>query len=718
MSQIVNYFVKCGLLSEAPSEELFRGKSEGVVRTLVQAGLVDQAEAFAALGEHLHVKVVDLDASLSFDAAQAMHVLDSIDASNLWQHRVVPLHDDGRTIVLAVSDPYDVEIRQKIQFSSGRTVSIVLAPEEQIPRALNQISSREPRPIENIETLAAPEHVEIIKGIPDDIDLAGAHADAAPVVALSHKILADAVDGRASDIHLDPSQEVLSIRYRIDGTMHLAMDLPKRIHPHVISRFKILAGMDISERRRPQDGRFTVRYGRAPVDIRASTVPTPYGEKLVMRVLVSDLTKLSFPSLGASREMQAQLVRVLEKRGKLLLVTGPTGSGKTTTLYTCLNYLRDGSNNIVTVEDPIEYRIPGINQIQVNEAIGMTFAKTLRSILRQDPDVILVGEIRDCDTAKIAFQAAQTGHLVLSTLHTNDAPSAVSRLIGIGLEELVIASALEGVLAQRLVRTVCPKCVTEVSGDEVSRNREYLEAYQIEPSALRYGAGCNACRQLGFIGQQAVFSYLSVSEQVAVAIRARASEADIVSAARDSGFRTLEEQAAVLVAEGKTTFDEVKQYLESGEELARYRSRAKVISVVTSTPQSAVSIAQSSGGRSRVLLIEDDRDMRDILSMVLQKEMYEVIEAENGQEGLQQIFDNPPHIVLCDLMMPKMDGREFLKRIRSHPGSRAIPVIILTAVDSEDNEVDLLDLGATDFVSKTDSTNVMLSRVRSVLAKN
>jgi type II secretory ATPase GspE/PulE/Tfp pilus assembly ATPase PilB-like protein/CheY-like chemotaxis protein len=724
VSQLLTVLKKLNIINELPQSEIFLGRDEGEIRVLSQLGLIDQKSALTKLAEFLNLKLVDLDEVDTFDVAECAHALTNLDHAILWKYRFLPLADDGKVLRVAVSDPFNLEGKQLLQFASGKSISMVLSAEEQILRCLNRVSSRQSMPIENLEDLAVVNPLEVIKGVQEDSDINSAGPETPPIIRLSHKILADAIDNRASDIHLDPSQDALSVRVRVDGVMHLLFDLPKRVQPHIVSRFKLLAGMDISERRRPQDGRFSVSYGKSPVDVRSSTVPTPFGEKIVMRVLVSDLTKLSFSQLGAAAEMQHNLLKILEKRGKMLLVTGPTGSGKTTTLYTCLNYMRDGTHNIITVEDPIEYRIPGINQIQVNEAIGMTFAKTLRSILRQDPDVILVGEIRDADTARIAFQAAQTGHLVLSTLHTNDAPSALARLLGIGLDEYTIASSLEGVLAQRLTRKICSHCIDTPDHTWIDRFAEYLEAYQIPREMLRYGKGCNHCRGVGLSGQMGVLSYLTISEAVAEKIRQKGSIQEIVAQARNDGFRTIEEESVRLVSEGLTTLEEVKPYLESGEFLTHWRDQKRTSSVVSAMThpiesrviETSVAHPATSFEKSRILLIEDDSDMREILTMVLQREMYEVIEAENGQQGLELLFEKKPSVVICDLMMPQMDGREFLKRVRANPGSRSVPIIILTAVDSDDNEVDLLDLGATDFVSKTDATNVMLSRVRNAVS--
>ena len=724
VSQLLCILKKLNIINEMPLSEAFSGRDEGELRTLSSLGLIDQKEALTKLAVYLNLALVDLDASEAFDVAECAHAIQKLDHAILWKHRFLPLADDGKVLRVAVCDPFNLEGKQLLQFASGKSVSMVLSAKEQIVRCLNRVSSRQSMPIENLEEIVVENPLEVIKGIQEEADINGGGPDTPPIIRLSHKILADAIDNRASDIHLDPSQDALSVRVRVDGVMHLLFDLPKRVQPHIMSRFKLLAGMDISERRRPQDGRFSVSYGKSPVDVRSSTVPTPFGEKIVMRVLVSDLTKLSFSQLGAATDMQHTLLRILEKRGKMLLVTGPTGSGKTTTLYTCLNYMRDGTHNIITVEDPIEYRIPGINQIQVNEAIGMTFAKTLRSILRQDPDVILVGEVRDADTARIAFQAAQTGHLVLSTLHTNDAPSALARLLGIGLDEYTIASSLEGVLAQRLARKICSHCIDTPDNTWIDRFSEYLEAYQIPKEALRYGKGCNHCRGVGLSGQMGVFSYLNISDVVGEKIREKASVNEIVVQARTDGFRTIEEEGVRLVREGLTTLEEVKPYLEGGDHLTHWRDAKRVRVVVPAdVTQEASPIVNTVTTQTsqqfekcRVLLIEDDCDMREILAMVLQKEMYEVFEAENGQQGLELLFEKKPSVVLCDLMMPQMDGREFLKRVRANPGSRNVPVIILTAVDSDDNEVDLLDLGATDFVSKTDATNVMLSRVRNAIS--
>jgi type IV pilus assembly protein PilB len=388
-------------------------------------------------------------------------------------------------------------------------------------------------------------------------------------------------------------------------------------------------------------------------------------------VLRADVAALTFQRLGLPKEIEPRVIHALHAQGKLLLTTGPTGSGKTTTLYTCLNYLRDGTNNIETVEDPVEFRIPGISQIQVNEAIDVTFASALRSVLRQDPDVIMVGEIRDEETADIALQAAQTGHLVLSSLHTNDAPSAVARLVNLGVDTYSIATGLAGVLAQRLVRRVCERC--RVADDTIPP--EILEKLKAalgpETSFLR-GTGCAACRHTGFKGRVGLFSYLQITEALAELIHQKASMATLIDEAKRDGYRDLEEGAFDLLERGITSWAEVADYIAFADEPA---------------PQPPLPAQDAPEGtralkRIKVLLIDDDPDMRAVFSLVLSREAYEVIEAENGLDGLNKLYQHTPDLVLCDLMMPVMDGREFLLKIRGNADTRTIPVVMLTAANS------------------------------------
>lgn len=676
--QLVAFLKAYSKLENFPEHELLSAETPEPIESLIRKKLINETEVLATLAKKLGLLVVNLeDPSLTERLSLGMAV-ETFNADFLWENKIAPLWSDDDSLTLAMANPFNMEVLQTIQFMLSKTVTPVLASERQIVNYLGQYYPNSKLRLEQQGDGTNAPNVEVVQQLHPSPESEGNDPSAAPIVALVNHIISDAVKRNASDIHLQPMQNGMDVRFRIDGEMRQYSEVPKRLQNFVTSRFKLLAGMDIAEHKKTQDGRFRVRISGKVIDLRSSCIPTAYGETVVMRLLHSNREALGFKDLGIDSSVEQQLRHTLALDCKMVLVTGPTGSGKTTTLYTCLHHLRDGSSNILTVEDPIEYRIAGINQVQVNEAKDVTFATALRSMLRQDPDVIMVGEIRDQETAEIAVEAALTGHKVLSTLHTNDAPSAITRLLHFGIQPYSLASALGGIMAQRLVRRLCSECS---------------------------GSGCEHCERTKYRGRIGLYSFLTISEEVAHLIAKNASVHDIETAARKSGYCGLSDCARHLVDQGLTSREEVAPYLALDEGSAIQRSSA---------PRQ---VNPATLSRKRILLIEDDADVRVVLAMVLQREMFEVTEAENGHDALEKLYQGAvvPDIILCDLMMPKMDGREFMSRMRADEQAKKIPVIILTAADSEENEMNLLDLGARDFVSKASSSNVMLARVRKAL---
>ncbi len=696
------------ILSESVDPTELLGRPEGPIRVLAKMGLIDELQTIKTLATALGLETIDLEdlqvqARLQCDSFQEL-----VGNELLWKHHCVPLWRDNWGLHVAVANPFESEILEALEFAASSPVSIHLCDISGIITQLERFFPLAAEDFDSLESLEQDSYVEILRDTEREEEVGNESLDAPPIVRLVNRILADAVRHDASDIHIEPASNRLEVRFRIDGIMHSMLDLPKRVQSRVCSRIKVLAGMDVGERRKPQDGRIRIRVEGVPVDMRVSSVPTSEGEKIVLRLLKRSSEHLSFQKLGIDNENEKKILRALNMRGRLLLVTGPTGSGKTTTLYTCLNYLRDGSTNIETVEDPIEYQIPGIHQIQVHEAAGVTFASALRSILRQDPDIIMIGEIRDAETANIALQAAQTGHLVLSTLHTNDAASAVSRLLSLNADPFVLSSSLVGVLAQRLVRKLCKNCAQEADEEYLARMSGLLPELELHSAKIMMPGTCRQCRLTGYSGRVGLFSYLDVNETIAQAIADERSTGEIRAIASHSGFRDLSEVALNSLLSGETSFEEIRPYLLQAEE-----SNTDGHASERKSHKSAQELGPLD--KEKVLIIEDDADVRSILSMLLQKEMYEVVEAANGQEGLEKVYECKPSLIVCDLMMPVMDGREFLKKIQATKQTRDIPVLMLTAVDHENNEIDLIDLGATDFVSKSASSSVLLTRMRRAL---
>lgn len=713
---LVKLLVESGVLQSYPEMEMFESASEGPIRVLARRRLVNEQQALKALSERLKIPYLDLD-----DPHVESKLDDSVrleaNASLCWKHKCLPLFREQGAVVIAVTDPLERDPLRSLGFSLGSPVRSVLVEEAKLLRLLAEFLPREGEIFDELD-LGGDEGVEVQIVSSAKNDSMGEGAELPPIIRLCNRILTGAIKEGASDIHIEPLSNGVDVRYRIEGEMQSILEVPRRLYPHLISRFKVMAGMDIAERRRPQDGRIRAKFQDEWLDLRVSSVPTAVGEKIVLRLLKADATKLTFDKLCLPPDITKKLHTALRGHGRLLLVTGPTGSGKTTTLYTCLNYLRDGSRNIETVEDPIEYRMAGISQVPVNEAIGVTFASALRSILRQDPDVIMVGEIRDVETANIALQAAQTGHLVLSTLHTNDAPSAVVRLQNLGVEGYSVASGLAGILAQRLVRKNCEEC-TEDDSSIPTEALTYLQRRYNLSGTPRFGKGCKNCRYSGFRGRIGIFSYLEMTEPLERLIHEKVPLRNLVEQAKREGYRDLEAAAVDLLARGLSRWSEVEDYVRV-EEIVAEAPVVVVPEVVASVPAPPIVVSSSATERhgirrKKVLIVEDDPDMRALFTLVLRREMYDVIEAENGLVGLHKVYEESPDLILCDLMMPVMDGREFLSRMQSTPETKSIPIVVLTAANTEANEISLLELGAREFLGKTSSPSVIATRLRRVL---
>lgn len=710
-NSILRVLVKRGILKELPSPSTTASVAPSPIAGLARLGLVDELEAMNAVAEEARLEVVDLGHPNLKGKLVPHEFSRKLSKDFCFEKRVVAIWYDGTTPVIAMANPLDFETRKTVEFALGHHVKMMIASEAAILRVLKGVYSSVETEIEELGDLEPAANVEVVSSVEDVDD--EQDPTKLPIVKLANKIICDSVQAGASDIHLEPASHNLEVRYRVDGVMRTLIEVPRKLQSHLLSRFKLLAGMDIAERRRPQDGRFRVRVGKESVDIRASAVPTSYGEKLVFRLLRSEDTAISFSSIGFSPDLEARVKRALDLPGKMVIVTGPTGSGKTTTLYACLTYLNNGSNNIETVEDPIEYRVPGINQIQINQAIGITFASALRSVLRQDPDVVMVGEIRDEETVSMAFQAAQTGHVVLTSLHTIDAPSTMTRLQTMGADPHVISSSTAGIMAQRLIRKLCVHCRVPASEDYIAAVAAECRVPLPDDATIMQSVGCEECERSGYRGRRAIFSYLEFDEAVCRLVAQGAPPMEVAKEAEKGGFKDLPRSAFEAFCSGVTSFEEVRGYVSS-------LSVKTVAAVPPATREaerrSAASMKQPQGmRRDKILLVEDDPDTRHVLAMILAREQFEVFEATNGMEGLDLVYSQQPDIVLCDLMMPVMDGKEFLSKMRRNGQTKNVPVIILTAVDTEQNEVELLTLGATDFVSKTSSAKVMISRIERIL---
>ena len=667
-----------------------------------QAGLFEEQTAIKQVARHLDIAAIKPDKQA---VTKALLLLENEPLSRIsldrWRDaRALPIAIVNDRVTVAFANPLDHEAKAAFEFDLGLSLDIVICSERHIISALNSkinSSSLELDDSSGKDDQLKSETLSPVQSFESNVF--SGDLSAAPVVRLCNQILSDSVEAGASDIHVEPERDRAIVRIRVDGMMRNLMSVPGTMQSATISRMKLLAGMDISEKRRPQDGRLRINTACGAKDLRLSTVPTVFGENLVIRILSTDIARISFKSSGMPEQLEERFTRSLHGSSRVVLVTGPTGSGKTSTLYAGLTSLHDGSSTIITIEDPIEYRIAGISQIQVNSRIGMGFAEGLRSILRQDPDIIMVGEIRDFETAEIAMKAAQTGHLVLSTLHANTAPASITRLKDIGVAPYLIASSVSTILAQRLIRMSCQGC-KEALSDEIKAR---FDSLGLDSTMAVQNRGCDDCSGSGYRGRTGIFSLLELNSVLRGLIRDEAGEDDLAQAARVNGFRSLFEAGLELVTSGKTTLLELERVVGSAEEHGLETPRKE-------KPKSAMQ-------KPRLLLVEDDSDVRWTLATLLRSNFYEVEEAENGRAALERVFENPPELVVCDLMMPVMNGLDFVRRMKHDARTKNIPVLMLTAATSEENEVELLSSGADDFLGKVSSPKVMLTRIERLLAK-
>jgi type II secretion system protein E len=481
-----------------------------------------------------------------------------------FQYSVLPTQFENGQLQVAVSNPFDAAMLGAVQFDAHMPVNFALTTRAEIEKCLKKFYGVGAETLDEISKDDEPlellaEEKEITEGDQE-----------ASVIKFVNQIIWEAFKDRATDIHFEPAEDELRIRYRIDGILHQTPMPPqlKRYQASLISRIKVMSGMNIAEKRLPQDGRINVRIKGEEIDIRVSTVPTVYGESVSLRLLTRGKIFLSLDKLGFAPEEDARIREIIIKPHGILLVTGPTGSGKSTSLYAFLSTINSITKRIITIEEPVEYELKGINQIAVRADIGLTFAMGLRHILRQDPNVIMVGEIRDMETAEIAIRAALTGHLVFSTLHTNDAPSAFTRLIDMGIEPFLVASSVEAVLAQRLVRTICTKCSAEQKVERAYLRRIGFPEAEIETARFWKGAGCEECRQLGYQGRMGIYELLFVDEDLRSLILTRAPASNIAQKAMEHGMRPLRSDGWKKVKLGKTTIEEVLRVTQSEEHLA------------------------------------------------------------------------------------------------------------------------------------------------------
>ncbi|MGM0472485.1 MAG: type II secretion system ATPase GspE [Bacillota bacterium] len=535
--------LEVGFITEEELEEALekqKGSDKRLGTVLKEMELVTEQDVMEALEYQLGIPQVDLSKFIiDFDVIQL------IPQSLAKRHKAIPIKKEEDTLTVAMADPLDVMAIDDIRVKTGCKVVPVIASEAEIDQAIDQYFGSDDIVDEFVndldEDLSVGEEEEV------ELDRLRQMVEEAPVVRLVNNIITKGVKLEASDIHIEPQEEEVRVRYRIDGLLRSEMNIPKHTHSALVSRIKIMADLDIAERRKPQDGRIQILIKDREVDLRISVLPTVEGEKVVIRILDKSNLMLNLEKLGFVNEDLTKFKSLIKQPHGILLITGPTGSGKTTTLYSALDFLNSEEDNIITIEDPVEYSLQGVNQVQTNVKAGLTFANGLRSILRQDPDIVMVGEIRDKETAEIAIHAALTGHLVLSTLHTNDAAGALTRLINMGIEPFLVSSSVIGVVAQRLVRKICTECKVE-AGTYNNNSREVK---------LHEGKGCSNCNEIGYSGRTAIHEILELDSQLKKLITDKASGDQIKERALEQGMITLEDVGLEKVNQGITTLDEV-----------------------------------------------------------------------------------------------------------------------------------------------------------------
>ena len=538
---VVQLLLERGYLSPEQidnAESSMKAENETTLDVLVAGGAVSEDEVLGSLADQFGLKYCHINPD-----AIDKRLVESIPADIAKKYSVVPVVADEDSITVALSDPMGYDTVDSLRFVlHGRDVQAVIAPRQEVADAMAKLYED--------ETPVDVEQRDSIEGVED------ANGDDAPVIKLASLIITNAIKMKASDIHIEPMEKEFRVRYRIDGALRKMDSPPKRLQGALLSRFKIMSKMKISEKRIPQDGRIRIVVGGKDLDLRVSTVPTNHGESIVMRILDKSNLALGLPQLGFLTDDQSTFEKLIKLPDGVVLVTGPTGSGKTTTLYACLGQINTPDKKIITVEDPVEYQMSGINQVQVNKDVGLDFSAALRSILRQAPNIVMIGEIRDAETADIAMEAALTGHLVFSTLHTNDAPSAVTRLLDIGVKPFLVASALRAAMAQRLVRAICTTCRNEYTPTE--RELKMLGALsKVLPDHLYLGSGCDKCGKTGYKGRKGIFEIFKVDDEIQRLIFDHAPASVLRERARAMGMRTLREDGMLKVASGMTSLQEV-----------------------------------------------------------------------------------------------------------------------------------------------------------------
>ena len=566
--------VSKGLLTrEQLLDVLNRQREQGgrLGEVLLQLKMLDDKEITAALAEHFSMEYIHFDDTSQMDKIDR-DIGRTLPESIAKRFCLVVVAEEDNHVVVAMADPLNVVAIDTVTLKLKRSIRPAISSPREIQRAIeliyhgSDVEEQQLRNLVDIEVRSEKENDILLEDIVEPDGTGEDAANKAPVIRFVDLLMSQAVKMRASDIHIEPQEKSTVVRMRVDGILRDMVPPAKRMQAAVVARIKIVARMDIAERRLPQDGRFKMKVSGRAIDVRVSTIPTIYGEKVVMRILDASAVNHDLNQLGLEPRYLKEFKEKLSQPHGIIIVTGPTGSGKSTTLYSALRYLHDPTKNITTVEDPVEYRLAGVNQIQVKPEIDLDFARCLRAILRQDPDIVLIGEIRDKETVEIAIKAALTGHLVLSTFHTNDAPSAISRLLYMGIERYLLASALNLVIAQRLVRRICERCKEPTTLSEEVLKRMGIDGEKAKSAVFYHGRGCPACGGTGYLGRLPIFEFLDVDSEISEKIVMGEAESKIRAAARAKGYGGLLESGVGKVLQGLTTAEEVLEAAFTGKD--------------------------------------------------------------------------------------------------------------------------------------------------------
>ena len=557
--QVIDIFKRSGTLNDVTAEELLGEavhSGREIDEIMIEQSIVTPEEFAQIVAAELGVDAVDLT---GFEPIPAL--LHLVPAGMARLHQVIPLTASGNILTVALGNPLDTQALDDLRFTLNREIVQMVAPRRLVEELIATHYGTDDTSMDDVLKQLGNTQVELIEA-QEELNAAAtaAEANAAPIIRYVDLILDRAVQAQASDIHFEPFEKDFKIRYRVDGALYEMEPPPRHLALPVTSRIKVLANLNIAERRVPQDGRIQRQIAGKTVDLRVSTLPTQFGESVVLRILDRSAVKLDLETLQMPPDIYEYILQVIEKPNGIFIVTGPTGSGKTTTLYACLNKINTIDSKLLTAEDPVEYEIDGIMQVPVNDAIGLSFSKVLRAFLRQDPDRIMIGETRDLETATIAIQASLTGHLVFTTLHTNDSTGAVSRLVDMGVEPFMISASLEGVLAQRLVRRICTHCRTAYEPDEAILSRLGLTPYDIGDKTFYFGKGCAECNHTGYKGRKGLYELLKVSDPIRSLINDKAPNVVLRQKAMELGMSTLRADGLRCIFDGVTTIEEVLKY--------------------------------------------------------------------------------------------------------------------------------------------------------------